>query len=100
MFVKRCAWCGEPFEAQRSTAKYCSSSCRGNGNRHPDQTLDADPGLNVGESDLKRVSFAIGEARRLASTLGALSVTAPLQLRAGCARISRAIAEAIEKEGW
>ena len=27
---KTCAQCGKSFEAQRSTAKYCSSSCRAN----------------------------------------------------------------------
>lgn len=28
--TRECQQCGKPFEAQRSTAKFCSSSCRAN----------------------------------------------------------------------
>lgn len=29
VFEKNCEWCGITFYASRSTAKYCSSTCRG-----------------------------------------------------------------------
>lgn len=29
VFEKNCDWCGITFYASRSTAKYCSSTCRG-----------------------------------------------------------------------
>ncbi len=29
----RCQNCGRPFEAQKSTAKYCSGKCRAEGSR-------------------------------------------------------------------
>lgn len=32
---RTCARCGKPFEAQRSTAKYCGSTCRSAESLHP-----------------------------------------------------------------
>lgn len=27
-FIARCAWCGDPFLAQRQAARYCGATCR------------------------------------------------------------------------
>jgi len=33
VFEKNCLWCGTTFYASRSTAKYCSGTCRGYANQ-------------------------------------------------------------------
>lgn len=33
VFEKKCLWCGTVYFASRSTAKYCSSTCRGYANQ-------------------------------------------------------------------
>lgn len=33
VFEKNCEWCGITYYASRSTAKYCSSTCRGYANQ-------------------------------------------------------------------
>ncbi|HEV7347379.1 hypothetical protein [Telluribacter sp.] len=33
VFEKTCLWCGTTYYASRSTAKYCSSTCRGYANQ-------------------------------------------------------------------
>ena len=33
VFEKTCLWCGTAFYASRSTAKYCSGTCRGYANQ-------------------------------------------------------------------
>ncbi|PQA55011.1 hypothetical protein [Siphonobacter curvatus] len=38
IFEKTCQWCGTPFFASRSTAKFCSSTCRAYS--HQADTLD------------------------------------------------------------
>lgn len=40
---KVCGWCGEPYLAQRSTSRFCSSSCRSHAHRYkqdPDKEVD------------------------------------------------------------
>ncbi|MFT4030791.1 MAG: hypothetical protein QM669_00065 [Siphonobacter sp.] len=39
VFEKTCQWCGTPFFASRSTAKFCSSTCRAYS--HQAETIDA-----------------------------------------------------------
>lgn len=41
--TKVCGWCGELYPAQRSTSRFCSSSCRSHSYRHnqdPDKEIE------------------------------------------------------------
>lgn len=45
--MAKCAYCGQEFDAKRSTAKYCSSKCRVNANRGLSVTDSVTPELSV-----------------------------------------------------
>lgn len=98
--VKVCACCGRAFEAQRSTARFCSHKCR---QRYWSigraVTNGAPPEVFVPES-FDDVAEALDEARRVSNTLARLAVTGPRQLRPGCQRIADGIAALIKKEDW
>lgn len=83
--LKRCICCGQTYPAQRSTSKFCSSSCRSKYHRG----ITADSNVEV----------ALNEARDLMHRLDALSVIGPVKLRPICGHISRAIATAFEEVG-
>lgn len=70
---KHCASCGEPFEAQRNTAKYCSAKCRVRASRSAKPAGEAelvDEGVPVEESVSEAVRGELGAAGRLASPTG------------------------------
>lgn len=98
--MKACEVCGKPFEARRSTARFCSSKCR---QRAFKQKRPIEPSASPAPeppATFDDVAGALNQARSLSNTFARLSATAPRQLRSGCARISRAISRAIEDEEW
>lgn len=79
--TRHCAVCGKAFEAKRSTAKYCGSTCRARQSQgikppRPARGVDAPPAPAavmplVGESPLvASVRRALEDAGRLDSVLG------------------------------
>ena len=100
MFVKTCAWCGETFTTKRSNAKYCCDRCRKDAHEHPGHEPMGSETIDVHDASVSTVHAALMRARTVSNDLAALSVAAPVQLRAGCRRISEAIARAIDEEGW
>lgn len=82
---KVCEYCGMPFEAKRSTARFCSDKCRSAYNR----------GTQICES----VPSAISDARDVMHRLDALGVIGPVRLRPACTLVARGIAQALEEAG-
>jgi len=56
VFEKTCLWCGTVYFASRSTAKYCSSTCRGYAN----QAKNSEDVLPYDETD-KMISALLSE---------------------------------------
>ena len=101
MIQKNCDICGESFMAERSTARYCCRSCRDEAyRRRKAAPLVPDGAPAFGAATVSDVAAAVSLARRASNDLARLSSTAPRQLTPGCLRISRAIAAAIDEEGW
>lgn len=102
--TKRCGACGAEFEAQRSSAKFCSTRCRKRAHdarhRRPYEPVlpPKPPDVSVAAAPVE-CEAALQTAHRLANDFGRLSRTAPYQLQAKFARISAAIAAALEEEG-
>ena len=97
--IKICDECGEPFEAKRSTARFCSSKCRKRSHRRM-QPLVPDAPPSLGSASFDDVAAALDAARAVSNELARLSRMAPRPLRPGCSRISDAIASAIAREEW
>ena len=76
-----CAACGQPFEAKRSTAKYCGATCRQRARRMPDAAKEAAPQSSLADvterelTNANRLDTVPGQqamalARRLANPAG------------------------------
>lgn len=100
MIVKPCEECGRPFEAKRSTARYCSRRCRQRHNLRGSAVIPDSPLPPLPPESFDDVLEAVGEARKVSNAFARLAWTAPRQLRPGCGRIAEAIARAIEEEDW
>lgn len=98
--LKICACCGKPFEAKRSTARFCSDRCRNRNHYIGRAVIPDEPAEVFVPESFDDVADALQDARRVSNTLARLSHTGPRQLRAGCQRIADAIALAIRKEEW
>lgn len=74
MRTVECAWCGSPFEAQRSTARYCSTTCRSRAHRDEQRAKRrAGPGL------VAAVERELREAGALDTFLGQLAMHLAVQ---------------------
>lgn len=94
-----CENCGKVFQARNKNRRFCSDKCRERNRRVgiPVTPEGRCPGLSA---EAEQVAAAVTGARCASNTLAQLSATAPFPLRPGCARISHAITDAIDAEGW
>ena len=91
---RKCAGCGDTFEAKRSTAKYCGGTCRQRGNRR--QEPEAASEVDWTAFPLVAATAAELEAAgRLDTSLGqqaltvALKVCSPFETGSGVASASK-----------
>lgn len=89
----KCAVCQTVFEAQRSTARYCSSTCRSRGNRAGVASVEALPERPSGL--VEAIRRDLEEADRVDTVLGqqalelAGRIVSPLSTGASVATLSR-----------
>jgi hypothetical protein len=97
--TRACAFCGNPFEAKRSTAKYCGSSCRSKASTGAPRPVQAPaPKPAAGRARLaKAVSRDLEAAGRLDSVLGQQAVALAERIDLGATDTGSAIA-ALSKE--
>lgn len=76
MAVKACEQCGTEFEAARSTAKFCSATCRSRKRRRPAGTL-AIPGM------VDQVTRRLEQVAKLDTALGQLALIVARRLESG-----------------
>ena len=100
MAEKTCEQCGRVFEAKRSTARFCSSSCRIKAHRAKVPIMPAVVPAPFPMASFNEVAEAVGKAREVSNEFAQLSVSAPQPLRPGCRRIGEAITRAIDDEEW
>lgn len=89
--TRACAWCGGSFEAVRSTAKYCSSSCRAKASNAVKRGGPAAPkaapapvaDLPVRNTLAEAVRNELEAAERLETFLGAQAVALAGRIDAG-----------------
>lgn len=105
MVVKKCEICGEEFEAQRDSARFCSKACKQKNyyQKHKKKIQyvpiwpDRAPDVSVKAAPVE-CQAVVQEAHRLVNDLARLSRTAPYQLRAKFGRLSAAFLAALEEE--
>ena len=97
--IKRCEICGREFQAQRSTARFCSATCRKRNERGYSYHGELQPpAANAAMSD-DEVREAIQRAHIAASDLSRASMLTPSPLCLKLGRISRKIENALRGEG-
>ena len=99
--IVNCEHCGKPFEAVRSTARFCSAKCRQYSFRNMKPVVPDDPPA-IAESEMKAVdeiAWLALDAKGISAAFERMSVGGPIQLRAPCSRISRSIRKSLEDEG-
>lgn len=94
-----CEVCGKAFEASRRSAKYCSNACKMRKRNRAGYRKDWVKPPAPDPAAAAEVQRALMDAHRAANDIGRLAATAPLPLRAACARISQAIHDALKAEG-
>lgn len=103
---RNCSICGRPFEAQRSTAKYCGSTCRANASmgakpaRTPAKKAISAP---IGPDSLEAATLAhLQEVERADSVLGVQAVSlarlieSPSTMPSAVAALSREFREVMK----
>lgn len=96
-----CKVCGSVFEAKRKGAMYCSNACKQKAKRggaFAPVWPDTPPDVSV-QASVVECQASLQEAHRLANDFARYSKTAPYQMRARFARLSRALAGALDAEG-
>ena len=66
VFEKTCLWCGTVYFASRSTAKYCSSTCRGYANqaKNAEETVPYDETEKMISALLSENAYLKGQVQR------------------------------------
>ena len=97
--IKRCEICGREFGAQRSTAKYCSSTCRSRANRgyvYEGEPLSPAPSASMSVDEVNEVVL---RAHVAASDMSRASMLTASPLCLKLRRASKKIEEALRGEG-
>lgn len=96
--IKRCEVCGKEFKAQRSTARFCSATCRKRNARGSAYHGElSQPAANASMSN-EEVLETIQRAHIAASDLSRASMLTPSPLCLKLGRISRKIENALRSE--
>ena len=85
--TRTCEWCGEPFEAKRSTAKFCTSGCRAKSSnaskRAPKPAPASVTPLPERSALVAAVERELTAAKRLDTALGAQAVALATRIDSG-----------------
>lgn len=97
--IKKCEVCGREFRASRSTARFCSSTCRSRNARGVSYHGELQPPAANAAMSNDEVLEAIQRAHIAASDLSRASMLTPSPLCLKLGRISRKIENALRGEG-
>lgn len=97
--IKRCESCGREFQAKRSTARFCCSTCRSHAHRgYPYQGELQPPAANASMSD-DEVLDVICRAHAAASDMSRASLMTPAPLCLRLREAARKMEDALRGEG-
>lgn len=96
--IATCVICGAEFVAKRSTAKYCSCRCKHIAHRGTGTASTAPPIVRAAmtEGDVWKL---LCDAHEMAADLSRASMLTHAPLCRSLARVSRKLADALEREG-
>lgn len=97
--VRRCEVCGREFEARRSTARFCSATCRSRAFRahaFVGELEPPEPSASIGEDE---VAGIVGRAHDVAQDMSRASMLTPAPLCLSLDRVAYAIESALRREG-
>lgn len=97
--IKRCEVCGREFPAKRSTARFCSATCRSRyarGYAYAGEMLPPAPGAALSDDEVLEV---LRRAHDVAADLSRASMLTPSPLCLSLAKVARRLEEALRGEG-
>lgn len=97
--IRKCVICGAEFQAQRSTAKYCSNACRLRAQRgftYEGPIPKPRPDVSMSEAE---IAGTILSAKNVAADLSRASLMTPYPICAALRRVSQRLYDALEREG-
>lgn len=96
--IKKCEYCGREFEAKRSTARFCSATCRSRHHRAMAYTGKGIPRpvMSMSKEDALQI---VTRAHEVASDMSRASMLVSAPLCLSLAKVSAAIEDALESEG-
>lgn len=97
--IKTCEICGREFVAKRSTARYCSATCRKRKERGYAFVGELEPPAYTASMPEDDIAAVIQQAHSAAADLSRASMLTPSPLCLSLGRASRRIEEALRGEG-
>lgn len=97
--IKRCEICGREFRAQRSTARYCSSTCRSRAARgyaFTGELKPPAPGVSMSGDEVAEI---IRRAHAAASDMSRASMLTPAPMCLSLRRAAKKMEDAMRGEG-
>ncbi len=97
--IRKCEVCGREFLARRSTARFCSATCRSRSNRgyaYEGELLPPTPSAAMSEEE---VAGAVQAAHIAAEDLSRAALMTPAPLCGRLGRAAKAMEDALRREG-
>ncbi|OFK22933.1 hypothetical protein [Olsenella sp. HMSC062G07] len=97
--IKRCEVCGREFQAKRSTARYCSATCRSRAARGYAFTGEIRPPAPSATMDIDEVNGVVQRAHAAASDMSRASMLTASPLCLKLRRAAKKMEDALRGEG-
>ena len=97
--IKKCAVCGREFQARRSTARYCSATCRSRAYRGYEFTGELAAPEPCVQMNVEDVAEVVRHAHEAASDLSRASLMATAPLCLSLRKASEKMEDALRGEG-
>lgn len=97
--IRKCEVCGREFKAQRSTAKYCSATCRSRASRGYAYTGELEPPAPNATMTIDEVNATVQRAHAAASDMSRAAMLTPSPLCLKLRRASKKMEDALRGEG-
>lgn len=94
--LRRCEVCGIPYEAKRSTSRFCSATCRQRANRESAPQTMMEAGRNM---DLNEIHAVVLNAYDVAQDLSRAAQATEAPLSHALTRVANVMITALKAEG-
>lgn len=99
--IRKCGVCGRDFAAKRSTAKYCSATCRSRAHRGYPCAASSRPAAPVPGASMSvdEVAAVVGRAHGAAADLSRAALLTPSPLCLSLSAAAAKVEDALKSEG-